>query len=85
MYNILDAVRHLGELKMIVGYARTSTVDQTAGLEAQERESSIGLFEGIAYQDYLSYGGTMNQKDFLSLPEEEQQEMIEMQKKCEKR
>ena len=54
-------------------------------LEAQERESSVGLFEGIAYQDYLSYGGTMNQKDFLSLPEEEQQEMIEMQKKCEKR
>ncbi|MET3779018.1 DNA invertase Pin-like site-specific DNA recombinase [Rhizobium alvei] len=34
---VLDAMKHLGR-KMIVGYARTSTVEQVAGLEAQERD-----------------------------------------------
>jgi DNA invertase Pin-like site-specific DNA recombinase len=34
---VLDIVEHLGT-KMIVGYARTSTIEQVAGLEAQERD-----------------------------------------------
>ena len=38
-YYVFDIVEHMrGEMTAIVGYARTSTVEQVAGLEAQHRE-----------------------------------------------
>jgi len=35
---VLDLLRHIEDKAMLVGYARTSTSDQKAGLEAQERD-----------------------------------------------
>ena len=49
-YSVLDTKRTRGRRKaMIVGYARTSTTDQTAGLEAQKRDleaAGAGRFFG---------------------------------------
>ena len=37
-HNVLEPNRTKRRKKMLVGYARTSTADQTAGLEAQQRD-----------------------------------------------
>jgi len=51
-------------------------------LEAGAREEGLGIMDIISYKDYVDNGGTMSQKDFLSLPEEVQNEIIEQQKNC---
>jgi hypothetical protein len=51
-------------------------------LEAGAREEGLGIMDIINYKDYVDNGGTMSQKDFLSLPEEKQLEMVEHQKNC---
>lgn len=52
-YHVLDPVRQ-ETLAMLIGYARTSTLDQKAGLEAQERDLATAGCERVFVEQVSS-------------------------------
>jgi DNA invertase Pin-like site-specific DNA recombinase len=53
VYHVLDPVRQ-ETLAMLIGYARTSTLDQKAGLEAQERDLASAGCERVFVEQVSS-------------------------------
>jgi DNA invertase Pin-like site-specific DNA recombinase len=60
-HKVQDAMKHK-RAKMIVGYARTSTVEQTAGFEAQQRELERAGCEKIFKEQVSSVDVTARDK-----------------------
>jgi DNA invertase Pin-like site-specific DNA recombinase len=61
-HNVFDVNDRLGSKAVIIGYGRTSTVEQVAGLEAQERDLTAAGAEKL-FTERLSSVGPRSQLD----------------------